>query len=446
MSMTAQSVRPVLQDPFAYYKAFLNTGTLTSGNANELAHDDDGYTCHTGIVGAQELDGERGEQVRARGFPHHLAVRFANRSTGARLATIMEQGSYSSLNSRDSLLSLGRFPSLRAVERSSPGRTSHKISRDLDDNSLQRIPENALQEQIENLTPKVHAATSQDYARSHPILIMNTPIKFVPELPQSQGLQISDADQEVSNRKPNGFLRGVLQNVRAASRTRSRSSSSTRTSVFEAREDRPQTSDSSMPHFLLDHHHAKLEDCPKVCRSSNPARTSSSTAVSFSSSDAQARNRKISLPNPQPPASTLSLPPWQKSFLPLHEKISSFEVVPQLPSPLVAVRSREQPTSVRVVTSEPRDEAYVDATTEALTPSNRLNDNTSVQLASDSVPIPSHSASSLSRHDRVMQTSLNASFCSTMSTSYSGTVLGVDLDIQHETSHLARRSSSPMPV
>jgi hypothetical protein len=42
-------------------------------------------------------------------------------------------------------------------------------------------------------------------------------------------------------------------------------------------------------------------------------------------------------------------------------------------------------------------------------------------------------------------TSQNASFCSTLSTSYSGTVLGVDLDLQHDNSHSIRRSQSPPP-
>jgi hypothetical protein len=444
IGIAAQPTQPVLQDAFSYYKAFLNTDGPTSGNTNELAQDDDGYTCHTGIIEARDMDSCGGQQVRARGFPYHLVVRFSNRSTGAPLATIMEQGSYSTLNSRGSLLSLGRFPSLRAAEGHSPGRTSHRISRSLDENTLQRIQEDALQKPIESSTLEMHAATSQKYARSHPITAIDTPIKLMPELPRSPRSQISDADHDVKIKRPNGFLRGVLQNVRAVSRTRSRSSSSTR---FEAREDRPQMCDSSTPCTLPDHHyHATLENYPEDCRSPNPARNSSSTAMSISSSDAQARNRKISLTNLQPPASTSSLPPLQVSSPSLHEQISSFGSVPGLLSPLVARSSREQPTSVHLVTPEPRDVAQRDAITKASTLSNRHNDSTSVQLAFDGVSIPSHSASTLSQHDRVMQTSLNASFCSTMSTSYSGTVLGVDLDLHYDTSQQARRSSSPMPV
>jgi hypothetical protein len=444
--ITAQSMQPALQDPFTYYKAFLDTDAPTSGNKSGLAQNDDGYTCHTGIIGAQDRDGEGGQQDRARGFPYHLAVRLSNRSTGAPLATIMEQGSYSTLNSRGSLLSLGRLSSPKAAENPSPGRTSHGICRGTDENPLQRIQEDDPQERVKYPAIETHAAISQDYARSHPILAMNSPIKFMSKLPQSPRSQISDVDHEVDEKKPNGFLRGVLQNVRAASRTRSRSSSSTRTSAFEAREDRPRTRDSS-PHCPVpDQDHATLEYYPKDSSLSNLARSSSSTAVSNPSSDAQARSRKILLTNYQPPASMSSLLPLQETSLPLYEQISSYEPVSRLLSPVVIIHSHEKPASVRIVTPEPRDVAYVDATTEASTLSSRHHDNASAQLAFDGVPTPNHSASSLGKNDLVLQTSRNASFCSTMSTSYSGTVLGIDVDIQYEASHQARRSSSPMPV
>jgi hypothetical protein len=441
-SITAQSMQPVLQDPFAYYKAFLDTDTPTSGNTNGLTQNDDGHTCHTGIIGAQDRDGEGAQQDRTRGFPYHLAVQLSNRSTGAPLATIMEQGSYSTLNSRGSLLSLGCFPSPRAAEALSPGRTSHKICRGVDENSLQRIQEDDPQERVKHPTTEMPATISQDYARSHPIFAVSSPIKIMPKLPLSPRSQISDVDHEVDEKKPNGFLRGVLQNVRAASRTRSRSFSSTHTSAFESREDQPQISDSS-PHCPVpDDRHAPLEDYPKDCSSLNLARNLSSAAVSIPSSDTQARNRKISLTNHQPPASTSSLSPLQETSLPLHERIASFDSASRLLPPVVVIHSREQPASVRIVTPEPRDVAYMDVTTDAST----LSDRHSVQLTFDVISTPNCSTSSLSKNDLVMHASRNASFCSTVSTSYSGTVIGVDIDLQYEASYQARRSSSPMPV
>jgi hypothetical protein len=440
IGIAAQLPQPILQDPFTYYKAFLNTDATTSRSTNEMAQDDDGYTCHTGIIRGQDMDSDGSQQVRARSFPYQLAVRLSNHSTGAPLATIMEQGSYSTLNSRRSLLSLGRYPSLRTAEGHSPGRASHKLSRSLDENDLQRIEEDAPQMSIKSPTLEIHAATPQKYARSQPICVLNTPIEYLPELPQSPRSQISDADHDVNNKRPNSFLRGVLQNVRAASRTRSRSSSSTR---FEAR---PQTSDSSTPCPLPEHYHATLNNHPENCRSRKPAPDSAFTAMSEPSSDTQARNRKISLTNLQPPASTSSLPPLQGLSPPLHGQISSFVPSPGLLSPLVARSSREQPASVRLVTPEPRDVAHLDVATTASTLFNRHDEDKSIQLAFHGVPTASHSASSLNKHDGVMQTSRNASFCSTMSTSYSGTVVGVDLDLHFDPSQQVRRSSSPMPV
>jgi hypothetical protein len=443
IGIAAQSPQPVLRDPFTYYKAFLNTDATTSRSTNEMTQDDDGYTCHTGIIGARDVGSDGGQQVRARCFPYQLAVRLSDHSTGAPLATIMEQGSYSTLNSRGSLLSLGRFPSLRVAESHSSGRASHRISRSLDENSRQRIQEDAPHKPIKSPTLEIHAAASQKYARSQPICVLNMPIESLPKLPQSPRSQISDADHDVNNKRSNSFLRGVLQNVRAASRTRSRSSSSTR---FEAREDRPQTSDSNTPCPLPERYHATLDSHPEDCTSKKLSLDSPFTAMSKRSWDAQARNRKIFLTNLQLPAPISTLPPLQGLSLPLHEQISSFVPVPGLLSPLVARSSREQPASVRLVTPEPRDVAHLDVTTTASTLSNRHNEKTSVQLAFHGVPTASHSASSLNRHDLVMQTSRNASFCSTMSTSYSGTVVGVDLDLHYDASQQVRRSSSPMPV
>jgi hypothetical protein len=58
------------------------------------------------------------------------------------------------------------------------------------------------------------------------------------------------------------------------------------------------------------------------------------------------------------------------------------------------------------------------------------------------IPTHHHKAPSLQEYDFARDTSRNASFCSTLSTSYSGTVLGVDLDLQHDFTHAARRSDT----
>ena len=442
--MPSQTVQPMLQDPYTYYRAFQGTNAPSSNNPDELAQVDDGYTCHTRTIGPQDRNAlESQQQIRARAIPYHLAVRFANRSNGAPLSTIIEQGSYSTLNSRSSLLSVGRFPSTRVAENTSPGR--HRVSRSLDENPLQRIQEDAPQEQDPPAATIEAHARPQGRGRSRPVFDTTTPMKTNQlSSPRSPRSQLDDAEHGSESNKPKGFLRGVLHNVRAASRTRSRSSSMTQASAVEARDDRQETSDNSppcqMPGYNYPRHETNVENsvglrCTQEAFASTPY-----TPIAGS----HARSRKTPLTNPQTPAT--SYPPSVESSLPLFEPSSTFGNVPHLWPSSTATRSRERSSSVRLVTPEPRDVAYVDATAGAPTLSNHHNDNTLAQHTFDGVSVHKHSAFSLGKHDPAREASRNASFCSTMSTSYSGTVLGVDLDLQYETPQAARQSSSPMPV
>jgi hypothetical protein len=449
MDMPLQSVQPVLQDPFAYNKAFLNTDPPSSGFINGLTQDNDGYTCHTGIIGAQDLHSVgRQQQVRARAIPCHNAVGFTSRFNEAPLATIIEQGSYSTLNSPGSLLGVGRFHSLRMAEKSSPDRALNRISCSRDENTLQRIQEDAPQELDVPAVIETHARP-QDCGRSQPIVDMLTPMKlFKTELPRSPKSQISDADHGVDNRRPKRSFRGVLHHVRAASRARSRSSSLTHTSFVEAREERPETSDNSPLSPWQAHSRLKREKHSRNYKAANFVQLPSSSVVSTPTPDYQARSRKMPLPDHQPSAlaSTSTYSPLRKASLPLFEQFSTFGAVPQFLSSSAVMRSLEQSSSVRLVSPEPRDVAYAHVTTRSSMPLTQDSNNASAQNTFDGASVPKYSSSMLTGHDRMRDASLNTSFCSTMSTSYSGTVLGVDLDLQHATPQLVRHSSSPMSV
>jgi hypothetical protein len=443
LGMQAQGLQPTPQDPFMYYKAFLDTDAPSTIIRKDNRRDDDSYTSHLETIGVEAGHNiGHQQQLRARAIPYHLAVRLANRSNGAPLATIVEQGSYSTLNSRGSLLSMGRIPSLRVAENYSPSRTAHRVSRSLDNYALQRIQEDAHHEHHPTAAVKGFA-TVQESGPSHPIFDPALPITSSPsELPRSPGNQISDGDRDTESRRSKGFFRGVLQNVWAASRTRSRSSSMTHAPPVEAREDQRDTSGLNrhcrMPTHILEKRPSHFES-----RVQHPTSSAASTPVA----DCQARNRKISLTNSPASASASTYPPLLESSLPLFEQDFTSNSVPQLLPPSSATHSRERSSSVRLVPQEPRDVAHNDGTNGASTLSNNQHhDNTVAQYMFNGVPVPQCSASSLNKHDCARETSRNASFCSTMSTSYSGTVLGVDLDLQYETPHQTRHSSSPMPV
>ncbi|KAF2830642.1 hypothetical protein CC86DRAFT_434483 [Ophiobolus disseminans] len=426
--MSFQTTQHVFQDPYTYYTAFLGTIAPSGGNTNELAQFDDGYTCQTATIGPQDLVGYQ-QQIRTRAIPYHLAVRFPNRSNGAPLATIIEQGSYSTLNSRASLLSVGRFPSIRVAENTSPSRASHRISRSLDENTLHRIQEHGSQEQ--DLAAAIMEAhvRPQDWGRSRPILDTTTPMNTIMrDAPQSPGSHIGGTDMDSDHWKPKGFLRGVLHNVRAASRPRSRSPSMTH--IVEARDDRSEASDGSPLCQLPGHNHPRQETDVEIARVLHSAQKECLDTPLTPIESSQARSRKIPMTDPQTPAATY--PPLLESSLPLFEPDSAFGQVPHLLSPPPATRSRERSSSVRLVPPEPRDVACVDGTAGLPTLSTH-NDHISARQTFDGASETKHSSSSLKTDTRVRGASRNASFCSTMSTSYSGTVLGVDLDLHHET-------------
>ena len=72
------------------------------------------------------------QQCKARSVPSNLAIRATIRSGGGPLATIVEQGSLSTLNSHNSPLGADRFPTTQVVENASPKDTTPRCSSKLD--------------------------------------------------------------------------------------------------------------------------------------------------------------------------------------------------------------------------------------------------------------------------------------------------------------------------
>jgi hypothetical protein len=440
-NVPSQALQPSPQDPLTYYAAFLNTGVPSEYSTNVFPQHDDDYTCHT------EATGERpgSQQINVRAIPSHMAVRMTNRSNGAPLATIVEQGSYSTLNSRGSLLSVGRFPSTHLAENASSARAAHRVSRNLDETILDRIQREAPPEYIKANASEA-CATLQVNARSHPIVDSSTPMKTIIQvLPQSPRSQISDTDDQSSNN--GGFFRGVLRNVRVASQTRSRSASVTHTPIVEEREGRPEMSASSPQCQTPGEHYIPRQG--RGLRSGGASRSTHgvfSAAPSTPTLASQATNRKTSVTESRLSASTPTSTPIGHLALPPFESFTSIEALSQVLAPSVAGFSRELSSSVRLVPPEPRDVACLTVSTGASTLSKQCDDSTSAQNTFYGVPVTPDSTSSLHKHNCAKDVSRNASFCSTLSTSYSGTVLGVDLDLQSKTPESVRHSSSPMPV
>ncbi|UPX15521.1 uncharacterized protein EKO05_0005966 [Ascochyta rabiei] len=420
-------------DPFTFYKTYLNTNEPLLGDQENLKSDGNGYPCHSGAAAYNASADDAQRQARGHTTAYKLAVRLANRSNGAPLATIIEQGSYSTLNSHGSLLSVGRFPSLKAAEDTSPSRGSRRRSRSLDEKALHDIQEDLTREYDTCTVAVPHARLDGEHGAADETSRTATPStshRF--ELQQSPSpSEAEPSDHDIRGVK--GLVRGVLQTVRGVSRTRSRSSSMTHLPIVEHRESSPSTGGSSLQ---LDQEGQGSESYHQQNENrSISTRVSQTTAVVSVSRD-QNRNRG------EHSACTYSSLPHPRSAL--TDATTVFGSMP-LALPWRATRSsHEQPFSTFAARTGTRDVAREDDTNQAAISHHDMLD-TSARHAVNGVPVYDKNPSSLKEVSsaREVFANQNASFCSTMSTSYSGTVLGVDLDLQHDFNNLARRSQSP---
>ncbi|KAF2626174.1 hypothetical protein BU25DRAFT_422746 [Macroventuria anomochaeta] len=428
-------------DPFTFYKTYLDTNVPLLGDQDDFESDDDGYTCNLGAAAAHDTPVDDAQpQARCHTAAYKLAVRLANRSNGAPLATIIEQGSYSTLNSHGSLLSVGRFPSIKAAENTSPNRGSRRRSRSLDEKALHDIQEDLAREYDISTVAVPHARLDEEHGAADPASGTATPLtSYRFELQQSPSSHSGDELFDHDSRGVKGFIRGVLQNVRGVSRTRSRSSSMTHAPIMEHRESPPSTCGSS-PQLGQQDQGPEFAHLPKCSRNVS-TRASEGAAIPPTPED-QTRNRAISSSAIE--LSARAHPPLVQSPSYAPESTTIFGSLPPALPYRAATRSHEQPFSTPVVHAGTRDVARGDGIAQAST-SHHDTFDTSARYTFDGAPVYRGCPSSLREASsaREVFTSQNTSFCSTMSTSYSGTVLGVDLDLQHDFSHPIRRSQSP---
>jgi hypothetical protein len=403
----AETKAAATQNSFAFYKTYLDTNLPLLGDQDSFESGDDGHTCHSGVVHAHGTSVDDAQpQAKGHTAAYNLAVRLANRSNGAPLATIVEQGSYSTLNSHGSLLSMGRFPSIKAAESGSPNRGSRRISRSLDEKALHDIQEDFSREHDASAMAVSCARLNEDRAAADPPSDTATPLESY-HLDTQHSLSSYSGDELVDrdDQGVKGFFRGVLQTVRGASRTRSRSSSMIHAPIMEDRGSPLSCYESNTQLQEEDQELAQLPD--NDLSTSIPA--SEGVLISPNPED-QGRNRAIFLHG-------------------------------------VNLSTSHEPTfSAPVKYAGTCGMAREERTAQAPTSHSGVFD-IPAQYTFDGIPVYRRRPSSVEEAKSASDvfTSQNASFCSTQSTSYSGTVLGVDLDLQHDNSHSIRRSQSPPP-
>ena len=433
-------------DPFAHHDTTRDTGSSQfqpqpqaegSGRHDVVPQDDHGYTCRdlscTDMV--EDVGNQQQQQTRGRAVPYNLAVRLANRSNSAPLATIVEQGSYSTLNSRGSLLTLGRLPLLREVEKTSPSGTSLELIPDADEHApLQRIAEDAQQDQVlgpTQRTPK--EPLRKGYGNSLPVNEPATPsVPTVPQRSQFVAYDTGESEYDANAKAVKTFFRRVLHNLQTVSRTRSRSSSTHDASIPEHRQQRQETG-KAIPYSHLQASETSLlahDRCADHARCEKPhvLSKSSSSAMGTHGFDHQNKHGDASVAH-HVPALPLELPLLHIRPYALEPNTASV-AMPQLLPPPAVTRPRERSPSVRLVHPEPRDEAQ---------------NSHSTRNMFYAISALGNATHLLAENDCATEASRNASFC-TMSTSYSGTVVGVDVDLQHDFPYPVRRSRSTTPI
>ncbi|KAF9699960.1 hypothetical protein EKO04_001555 [Ascochyta lentis] len=425
-------------DPFTFYKTYIDTNIPLLGDQESLASDDNDYPCHSGAAGHDASVDDAQPQARGHTAAYKLAVRLANRSNGAPLATIIEQGSYSTLNSHGSLLSVGRFPSFKAAENTSPNRGSRRRSRSLDENALHDIEEDLTREHDTFTVAVPHARRDEELRAADQASGTATPLtSYRFELQQSPSPQSDEDSSNYDNEGVRGFIRGVFQTVRGVSRTKSRSPSMAHVPIMKQRQ-----SPSSAGGCSIQFDQEGQDSESSFAQNKNCISTTASQAADVVSvSTDQTRNHAISNIGVGQSARVYSFLPQSRSSS--TESSTVVDFTPVLPC-RAATNAHEQPFSTPVARPGTRDVARGDGTTLAVTSHHDMF-GTSAQHTVNGVPVCRKYSSSLKEVSsaREMFATQNASFCSTMSTSYSGTVLGVDLDLYHDFNSPARRSQSP---
>ncbi|KAF2178357.1 hypothetical protein K469DRAFT_336707 [Zopfia rhizophila CBS 207.26] len=416
---------------------FLNWSLSSIASQKDLPHSiDSGVSCTIEEPGTGCIEDQ--QQPRTRPVPYSLTVRFTNRPNGTPLATIIEKGSYSTLNSHGSLLDDSRQnPSLKINSGSTPEHNSRRPSKSLDEMALHKIQEIANQEidEVTNTQSSLNFNLRTPDPKKNAVLPINEVLsgRQHSEIPLPQTV-----DNVTDSKGLRSMLLGLLQNVQNASR-RSRSfSSMTNQSTSETLWERSSTRETSHQTQHGDDQIAKNH--PKrraVCNLGAADKPPPASPMPGQAApEFVAENSEWSLTvdcNISPSIKTtrlLHLPPTAaKSEA---ESSSTTLMHPSHFSSLQSTCATSIPSTTRDAVQE-----YILSGTPTL--SSRSRDDLSTRYTFDGVPIHRSNAPSLREYDRARE----ASFCSSVSTTYSGTVLGVDLDLQQQPITTPR---SPTPV
>jgi hypothetical protein len=355
----------------------------------------------------------------------NIAARLANNSTSLPLSTIVEQCSRSTLHSHKSLHgSSGPCSLVQPSHTTQSVSASLRNSRSLDESALYRIQEHAY---------KAHKAYQPIDDHAHPLLdpemqcTDSHPTAPIANITRPRQLLRASKRQEVCQdgdcKRLKGLLRGVMQHVRGGSpRGDSRSSipKLPSTETLGASENTPsdlrlQIGEPKLSHLL----------------------SATTRDVSFFSGSASSPQLSLS----ETPGNVVEPNDWSS--------IPSDAYGCQLPAIRQVSPKRQGDNAISphnpgrllyhsTVHDQVHPSCYIPSETSSLLHHN-IEEITS-KYTFDELPIHDNNTPLIQQYDLARE----PSFCSTASTSYSGTVLGVDLDLQQDSPPTAHHSSTPV--
>ncbi|XP_014552570.1 hypothetical protein COCVIDRAFT_109956 [Bipolaris victoriae FI3] len=419
----AFSQHALRQESLTHQKALVDRGSsrLQASSQPGFAPDRNGCIRHytSGVDDVQDCPRQQ-QYARGRAVPINLAFRLANRSNGVPLATIVEQGSCSTLNSHGSLLSVCPYASLRVVENTSPNYyVLPRASSRLDGRTLQLNIENGQLESVLDPTTREFSTPSyKDIGSLSPQDKTTTPsLHTILDRPQALQHQTGETDCDRNSKNVKDLVRGVIHNVRAVSRTRSRSSS-THTPIAEHHHNRQKTSDDTPNSELCGPDRFESENTVLAAPAGVPSAPLDVTqlpAHQHQNRDGRTLNTAFK------PSARLDLL-LHKDMLSSHTQIGATHPLSKPSTGKEGCHDNVSKISTQRGNSNLEGNAFY------------------------GVSVSSDATNSWIEVDRAGDASQNASFCSTASTSYSGSVVGVDVDLQHEFPQKMYHSPSSTPV
>lgn len=398
-------------------------------SAYELVEDDEGYCLSTGLIGANDDLGfdcqQQNEEVTT---SYQLATRLANPSNGAPLATIIEQSSHSTLNSRTSLLSVGRVPSARAPFATSSANTAQTAPKSVEETTLGPILQFGHGERpqscknVENMKAfKGH----RGYCREHSSTT-HTPTFPVLSYRTCLDTAVVNAVREMDDM--NNAPRMVIDSAQTKACTLTCSKLS-RSIPFEKCARRPSLSQGSENLGRIDDQIVVAAAFDQTHEGSvDPNQTIHRNTVTTSSSSAR-------------------LIPFRfRSRLSQVAISADIEHALEQPSAFSDTCAAQSFAPVQLVPPEPREEAQACNSTADLRNISHGSHSSLARPAPNFAIDPATAGISLDLCQCATREDQTPSICSTTSTSYSGTIVGVDVDLKHGKVRPEHSTSLPMLV